>query len=155
MTTAHLRACPACARHVRVTELACPFCGVALEAAFRGAPAPVPLSVRLSRAALVALGSGTLSLAAACGAATGELLPLSGVDAGEGDTGASESPDAATGGFDAASIAPPYGIAPPPPFDASLPPFDAGEHPPVDASRDGPIIFPPYGAPPYGDGGSR
>ena len=100
MTTAHLRACPACRRHVRVTEPGCPFCGQALDPAFRATPAPVPLSVRLSRAALVAVGSGTFSLAAACGAATSALFPPVGTDAGEGDSGATEAPDAAFDGFD-------------------------------------------------------
>ena len=142
---AHLRACPACSRHVRVTEEACPFCGERLDAAFRATPAPppipLPLSVRLSRAALVALGTGTLSLAAACGAATAEPNPPV-EDGGEGDTGASAARDASEA-FDA-GIAPPDGVAPPPPFDAGAFP------PPVDASRPDVVIAPPYGAPIYG-----
>ena len=62
MTAAHLRPCPGCSRHVRVTEGACPFCGVLLEPAFRAAPAPIPPSRRLSRAALFAFGAGAVVL---------------------------------------------------------------------------------------------
>ena len=63
MTKAHLRPCPRCSRHVRVSEEACPFCGNSLDASFRSAPAPVPPSRRLSRAALFAYGTGALVLA--------------------------------------------------------------------------------------------
>jgi hypothetical protein len=62
MNRPHLRPCPGCSRHVRVSEGACPFCGGALDASFRAAPAPVPPSRRLSRAALVAFGTGALVL---------------------------------------------------------------------------------------------
>ena len=65
MTRAHLRPCPGCSRHVRVSEGACPFCAASLDASFRAAPAPVPPSRRLSRAALFAFGTGTLVLAPA------------------------------------------------------------------------------------------
>ena len=30
MNKPHLVACPSCARHVRVSEVACPFCGAVL-----------------------------------------------------------------------------------------------------------------------------
>jgi hypothetical protein len=62
MTAAHLRPCPGCSRHVRVSEGACPFCGVLLEPAFHVAPAPVGPSKRLSRAALFAFGTGAAVL---------------------------------------------------------------------------------------------
>ncbi len=65
MTRAHLRPCPGCSRHVRVSEGACPFCAASLDASFRAAPAPVPPSRRLSRAAHFAFGTGTLVLAPA------------------------------------------------------------------------------------------
>ena len=72
--TAHLRPCPGCSRHVRVSEGTCPFCGVLLEPAFRAAPAPIGPSRRLSRAALLAFGTGTLVLTPAvaidCGMTT-------------------------------------------------------------------------------------
>jgi hypothetical protein len=62
-----LRPCPVCARHARVSEPACPFCGRALDDAFRSAKsAQVPAVGRLSRAALFALGAGGL-VASACG----------------------------------------------------------------------------------------
>ncbi len=63
MTEAYLRPCPACSRHVRVSEGACPFCSVALDASFRAAPAPIGPSARLSRAALFAFSAGTAVLA--------------------------------------------------------------------------------------------
>ena len=108
MTKAHLNVCPACSRHVRVTEGSCPFCEVGLGDSFR-IPAPIPLTVRLTRAARYALGTGTLSLAAACGAATSGLLPPS--DAGEGGTssGGGDSGYDSPPGFDASNFTPPYG----------------------------------------------
>ena len=90
MARPHLRPCPGCSRHVRVSASACPFCNAALDASFRASPAPLPPSMRLSRAALVAFGSGTLTLAAACGGATtGGVGPT---DAGT-DTGVTATPD--------------------------------------------------------------
>jgi hypothetical protein len=60
MTKLHLTPCPACARHLRANEQACPFCGVSLGAFFYAAPAPAsaPPARRLSRAALFAFGAG-------------------------------------------------------------------------------------------------
>jgi hypothetical protein len=63
MTKAHLRACAVCARHVRVTEAACPFCGKELSDDFRAGPPPSPPRARLSRAALFSLGAGGAVLA--------------------------------------------------------------------------------------------
>ncbi len=88
MTTAQLLPCPSCARHARATDAACPFCGVPLPEAFRSAPRPEPHSARLTRAALFALGSGTLALAPGC---SGGSSPPAG-------------PEDATANF-----APPYG----------------------------------------------
>ena len=62
MTTAYLRPCPGCSRHVRVSEGACPFCGTALDSSFRAAPVRVPPSSRLARATLFALGTGAAAL---------------------------------------------------------------------------------------------
>ena len=62
VTKPHLRPCPGCSRHVRVSEGACPFCGVSLDPSFAAAPVPVAPSKRLSRAALFAFGTGTLVL---------------------------------------------------------------------------------------------
>ena len=144
MTRSHLRPCPGCSRHVRVSDTTCPFCGVSLGASFRAAPLPASPSVRLSRAALVAFGTGTLSLAAACGGAIAGSTGTAG-DAGK-DTGATAVPD--SGGEDSGSIintAPPYGAFPTPDSGEA----DSGnDEPPADAATDSPIIAPPYGAPP-------
>jgi hypothetical protein len=49
---ARLLACPSCARHVRVDEARCPFCGVACTESFASNPAPVAPPLGLSRAEL-------------------------------------------------------------------------------------------------------
>jgi hypothetical protein len=87
MTKSHLRACPACARHVRVSEESCPFCGGGLDPAFRASPAPRSPGVRLTRAALFAFGTGTLAVAPGC----------------------SSSPSPSTGPADLADAANPFG----------------------------------------------
>jgi len=65
MTRPHLAPCVSCARHVRVTEDACPFCGAALAASLRESAPPRGPAVRLGRAALLAFSAlgttGTLS----------------------------------------------------------------------------------------------
>jgi len=61
----HLVPCPACNRHVDVAESACPFCAIALPAAFRAQQPSAPPRARLGRAALMAAGA-TLMGAAAC-----------------------------------------------------------------------------------------
>src|SRR4051812_22675018 len=66
MALSHLKACPACACHVRVIEASCPFCGAELSAEFRASQPPKPPMARLSRAALYAVGASTISLASAC-----------------------------------------------------------------------------------------
>jgi hypothetical protein len=65
MTEARLRPCPSCARHARVSEPACPFCGARLGEGFRTFVAPKAPTLRLSRAAMFALGAGGF-VAAAC-----------------------------------------------------------------------------------------
>jgi hypothetical protein len=113
MRESHLRACPTCARHVRVTEAACPFCGGALSAAFRAAAAPLPpRTTGLTRAALFALGTGTLAFAPGCSSS-----PSSVVDGGGGGSEDSSAPivDAAYGGppiGDSGGVAPVYGAPP-------------------------------------------
>jgi hypothetical protein len=67
MTDALLRPCPACARHARVSEDACPFCGERFAESFRAGPRPQPPTGRLTRAALFALGTGALGFASGCG----------------------------------------------------------------------------------------
>ncbi|HSO31983.1 MAG TPA: hypothetical protein VLT33_05690 [Labilithrix sp.] len=77
MANGRLLPCPSCARHVRASEEACPFCAAALTPAREGAPLARTPARRLSRAALFALGAG----AAAVGACGGESVG-SPVDAG-------------------------------------------------------------------------
>ncbi len=102
MTPSHLVACPSCARHVRVTERACPFCSSVLSATLRSSPAPRAPAARLSRAALYAFGAGTLSMASACGGTTSPGVESHQMaDAYGGppvDTGTHEPMDAADGG---------------------------------------------------------
>jgi hypothetical protein len=146
MTRAPFRPCPECSRHVRVTDAACPFCAVAFDAAFRTSPHPVPPSVRLSRAALVAFGTGTLSLAACGGALAGNVGGPG--DAGK-DTGATSAVDSGVeqqGDDSGFTTALPYGAFPPP-EDAGV---DSGpsEPPPIDAAIDSPLPAPPYGGVP-------
>ena len=65
-----LSPCPACQRHVRVTEEACPFCGAAIpRAAARGTEAVARLRGRPSRAAIFAAGA-TLAGLSACSSST-------------------------------------------------------------------------------------
>jgi hypothetical protein len=46
---ARLLACPSCSRHVRISEIACPFCEARLPESFGSGPAPVPPPAGLSR----------------------------------------------------------------------------------------------------------
>ena len=57
--------CSSCARHVRASEAACPFCGSSLENDLSKVPG-VPTS-RLGRAALFAFGATVAVTAAGCG----------------------------------------------------------------------------------------
>jgi hypothetical protein len=137
MNNVHLSSCPACARHVRVSEAACPFCGAALSDAFRARPAPRSPAARLSRSALYALGMGTVTLAAACSSSSS---PGGTEDAGPpvADAGAPVA-DAAKGGASEAGVATPaYGASP---HDAGEAPYDAGG------------VVAAYGAPVLPDGG--
>ena len=119
MNKGHLVACASCARHLRVTEPACPFCGADLPDALRSRPAPaVATSTRLSRAAIFAMSTSAATLcAAACSSSETQTLyggpPLM-VDAAYGgpplDSGTDSPPlllDAAYGGppIDAADAA--------------------------------------------------
>ncbi len=97
-----LSPCPACARHVRASETACPFCKAALPGTLPVIPGA---SGRLTRAAAFAftttLATSAMATAASCG--------------GE------------TSGDEKGNFLPPYGIAPtPPPQDASRD-ADAGD----------------------------
>jgi hypothetical protein len=170
MTKARLLACPGCARHVRVSEHACLFCGLVLPESFRDAPVVPPPPTRMSRSGLFAYRARALaaSTAALVTASCGGTLDASSSDAGSdvyvgGD--ASTSADASLGdsspGDDA--IATLYGF---PVGDGSFFPDasqDAGSDattgadsaydgaPPPDASEPDAVVLPPYGiAPAYG-----
>jgi hypothetical protein len=122
--------CPACKRHVRDGDVACPFCGAP--------PSPAPSlsrspSARLSRAAFLALGAAGALGGTACSSTSEPPAP---VEAGPRETDANE-PDA--------SIAQPI-------YGAMVPPLDAGEPGDGEPQREGGFAEPLYGAiaPPYG-----
>jgi hypothetical protein len=102
MSNSHLSPCPSCARHVRIRETSCPFCGHVLSAEFRS-QAPrraLPAGLRLSRGALYAASATTLATAVACSSVDAP------VDAGRRDSGAK----ADSGSDD--EYAPAYGAPP-------------------------------------------
>jgi hypothetical protein len=150
MNKARLLACPSCARHVRATEPACPFCAALLPDTFAAAPAPRAPKKRLNRAALYAFGATSITVATACSSGGGTT--------GDVDGSADASPDhggvtplygapAPDGGIfvDASeldgSAAPLYGAAP---HDASVQDGSA---------EDGGVATPAYGAS-FPDGGT-
>ena len=59
--------CPSCARHVRQSESACPFCETALS--LEDVPARAMPTQRLGRAATFAFGAAMATSVAACGTA--------------------------------------------------------------------------------------
>ncbi|HEY5374480.1 MAG TPA: hypothetical protein VIK01_12400 [Polyangiaceae bacterium] len=79
----HLIPCPECNRHVRVSELECPFCALPLDLA--NTPPPQLPRSRLSRAATLAFGATLVSAAAisACSEGTA-VVPPYGAAPGEG-----------------------------------------------------------------------
>jgi len=110
--------CPACARYVRTTDAACPFCAHALDSV-QAEPLPPPPG-RMPRAALYSYRStwvkgalgGAMLAAAACesGGATAAYGGPPPVDP-------SQVPAALDAGADAGHVvpAPPYGLPSPPP----------------------------------------
>jgi hypothetical protein len=71
--TERLLPCPSCARHVRASEEACPFCAGELPASRTSQPLPRSPATRLSRAALYAFGASA-AVVAACGGSTGSTV---------------------------------------------------------------------------------
>jgi len=55
--SARLLACPACSRHIRLTEERCPFCGAPCAASFASSPLPVPPPRGHTRAGLFRFGA--------------------------------------------------------------------------------------------------
>lgn len=129
--------CSSCARHVRIADAACPFCGTALpaDAAARVVPA-VPARRRLDRAATFAFA--TTLVAAACGGSTSDAQ--SGVDAGKADSAVQGDAATKSDAFDndSGTVQAAYGA----PFDAAL----------ADAKNDVGNVQPPYGLPPMDAG---
>jgi hypothetical protein len=150
-----LVACPACARHVRVSEPSCPFCKAELPSALRAVTPSLPAE-RLSRAALYALRAGALSVTAvACGGA----VATGGGSEDSGQSDAVSIPDVAGGGrpLPDANFAVPYGLAPlrdggsigVGATDASAADASQEDAAPRDAERrDIVLIAVPYGLPP-------
>lgn len=69
--SALLAPCPSCRRHVRVADAACPFCGAALDDAFRAASSTAAAArtrprKRLGRAAIFAFGGAALASTSGC-----------------------------------------------------------------------------------------
>ncbi len=118
--SAHLRPCPACTRHARVSEHACPFCGKRFAESFRANARPQAPAVRLSRAALAAFGAGTLAFAPAC--SSGSSNPLYGAPPPEytDDGGTADAQVVGDAGSDAGlpGVAPVYGAPVMEPADA-------------------------------------
>jgi hypothetical protein len=118
MTERHLVGCPWCVRHVRVTEQKCPFCQATLPASLRESAPPRGPAVRLSRAALLALGAlGTGTLAAAPGCDSGMSISppygLAPFPVGYDDASDATTRDAGDHTSDATiNTAPSYGISP-------------------------------------------
>jgi hypothetical protein len=136
-----LAACPACARHVRRSERACPFCASPLS--LPPAPPRVVLP-RLGRTASFAFGAALSTTAAACS----PTAPAdAGTDVGMDDVGYNDV--AVYGGPDAGEPdAPPADAPSDVPSDAAVdaPTNDAATN--TDAGEDAGGIIPAYGAPP-------
>lgn len=92
--------CPACERHVRVTESLCPFCGDALPLAYQSAGAANLPTKRLGRAAKFAFGAAVAGAMAVSGCGDDSAPADSGTvtDSGsatDSGTPGDASPDAA------------------------------------------------------------
>ena len=134
-----LRLCAACARHIRTTESACPFCG-----AEGTNPVASPLS-RATRAAMVFGGAVMVSSAVACSSESPAPAPMNGSSPSPTATTdptavplyGAPAPEAGTDAGTDATVAPLYGA-----------PADAGrDGASEDAGRDG-APAPLYGLPP-------
>jgi hypothetical protein len=134
-----LAPCPSCARHLRASEEACPFCGAAVA----GKLSPLPgTSKRLTRAAAFAF--------------TASLAAVAGVHCGDDDAGGSSSgktPTVDSGADTGPGPAPAYGApAPDAGSDAAADTGvgDAASDASGDAADEGGSSGALYGAPLYG-----
>lgn len=127
-----LQPCPSCSRHVRATEVVCPFCAASI--ALQPLSSPV-VSERLGRAALFAFGAAMATNVAACSMSSTPAVD-SGAPVDANATPVDSGRDAA--GNPDAGVSPPYGA---PPDDTGLP----------DGGQDGGLAG-AYGAPPFDAG---
>jgi hypothetical protein len=145
----HLAPCSTCARHVRVSEQACPFCGEELPATLRAAPPRQLPAARLKRAALCVLGAGTLTLSGCSSASYGAAPCPENPDCPAQDG----APDVTVGdafmGPDVATSDAPVEAAPDAPVGS-----DAGGDDDGGAEGDAGEGSPSDGAPPAVDGGN-
>ncbi len=149
--------CSSCARHVRTSDTACPFCGAATVSA----PTLVgPPLARMSRAAFLALGAAGSLAMTDCSSAPVPLYGGTSVTSGSDSTGSSSSSGATSAGSEASASSGDEGRVPAdagvePQADATTPDATAiddaapSESGPSDASLrpDAPFAEPMYGAP--------
>lgn len=134
--------CGSCSRHLRSTELVCPFCGVGLEVK-SSADASMPWGSTRAQIFLGALTLAAATSAAACNKPDPGPNDPTSIVAPYGAPMPTDLPSSATGEA--------YGAPPPPPVDAGAPkdlPKDAGP-----GAKDAGALRPPspagaYGAPP-------
>ena len=128
--------CPGCARHVRASEPACPFCGDA-------SPRSAPASRAVARSRTLIFGAALASTAVAGCLTHTRSDPEN--DAGVDAATVAPTPDS---GADAANIFPPYGTPPEDAFeeDAGTSNADYGGPPPPEDDAGG--VAPLYGGSP-------
>lgn len=158
--TAPLVPCPGCSRHVRASDIACPFCAIAVASRLGQVAAPALPRRQIPRAALFAFGAATVAGAAGlagCGdddgggddagpvADMGLPSPLYGAPAPDAMM---MMPDAGMTMPDLGGPAPAYGAVP---FDAGGGMNLYGAPPPPDNDDGGVAAL--YGAVPPPDGG--
>jgi hypothetical protein len=102
MTLSKLVPCGACARHFRLHEPACPFCGSRSRAALRPVPSVLPAGASRSRRYAVSAAFLASAAAFSCGSSTTNFEDDTGTsgDAGEGASGGTQG--GGTGGTDQA-----------------------------------------------------
>ncbi len=107
----HLRSCLQCARHIRITENACPFCRAPVPSARMTAPPRGTPALRLSRAAVLA----TMTAVGTAGAVVESTACITASDfmAGGPPQGRDEDIDAGdSGGEPIVTAGDAYGVAP-------------------------------------------
>lgn len=142
---APLVVCPSCNRHLRRSEITCPFCDADVgDAMANAAPRPIPVE-RLGRTAIFAFAAANLGVAA-CGGVVETPAPVP-VDGSVNTGGAAGAGGAGNGGF----IAQPHYGAPPPPTGGF---GNGGASTGGTTGSGGYVIVPPYGVPPPPSGGA-